>query len=49
MINYVIALAVVVFLASFTVKRVRLARVKTLHKDDISCSGSCSGCSSSCQ
>ena len=45
MINYLIAIAVIVFLSVFTIRKVRLARLRALHKDDISCSGSCSGCS----
>ncbi len=48
MINYLIALAVFVFLGSFTVKKVRLARLRSQHKDELSCTGSCSGCSGSC-
>ncbi|HHT81571.1 MAG TPA: hypothetical protein VJ863_00365 [Sphaerochaeta sp.] len=49
MINYLIALAVIVFLGSFTIKKVRMARLRALHKEEFSCSGSCSGCSGPCQ
>ena len=44
MINYLIALAAIVFLSSFTIKRVRMAKLRRLHKEYFSCSGSCSGC-----
>jgi len=44
MINYLIAIAVIVFLSSFTIKKVHLARLRAQHKEDLSCSGSCSGC-----
>ncbi len=44
MINYLIAIAVIVFLSAFTIKKVRLARLRRSHKEAFSCSGSCSGC-----
>lgn len=45
MINYLIALAVIVFLGSFTVKKVRLARSRRQSREEFSCTGGCSGCS----